>query len=629
MTRSPRSRGLRGACGACGPRDAAAPPGALRKFGRSLLGVSAALAAFSSSLVSCYSTGDGTDPPLDQFYFPVGLAVSHGGNVLYAVNSDFDLQYNGGTLQSYDLRAIRRDIVRTIKNPNDPALPLVRRGVPLDCSRLQDTRPDGKGRQPLGESCAPPMHSQFYVRDFAIIGAFATDLQITANTSALLPPEGTSGSAPPRTVDRLFAPVRGNASLAWADVAHDDPSMVSPEPPRGVPSLFNSFCDPGSSFRPFCIDCGTRLANRCSQNHSVGNHSDREPANTRRLTMPGEPFGLAQSADGEFLVVTHQTDTKTSLFETGMSYSGGDARRVGPSLQFVVDGVRTGGNGVAAIPMDPDAFTAATRPKAAYLQTNRAVAEVELLRQYPDESSSLRRPFLVREQGFSISVPPGGADSRGIALDPTPRLACKARVRPADPSAVPPRTEADVARDRQSCARKPLRVFVANRTPAALLVGELGSSSGKDGGDYDPDRLTLFDTIPLTAGPSRVFLAPIVDADGRYALRVFVVCFDASTLFVIEPESRRLENVIRVGAGPFAMAFDPFDLTDVAVRKEVELDPRGEPGSALRRYRFAYVASFTNSFVQALDLDNSLPSKDTFEKVVFTLGDPTLPKGVK
>ena len=58
---------------------------------------------------SCYSSGDGTDPPPDTFYFPVGLAVSPDGNVLYAANSDFDLQWNGGTLQSYDLASLRQN----------------------------------------------------------------------------------------------------------------------------------------------------------------------------------------------------------------------------------------------------------------------------------------------------------------------------------------------------------------------------------------------------------------------------------------------------------------------------------------------------------------------------------------
>src|ERR1700722_12048162 len=58
---------------------------------------------------SCYSTGNGTQPPPESFYFPVGLVVSRGGNVLYVVNSDFDLQWNGGTIQSYDLDQIRVD----------------------------------------------------------------------------------------------------------------------------------------------------------------------------------------------------------------------------------------------------------------------------------------------------------------------------------------------------------------------------------------------------------------------------------------------------------------------------------------------------------------------------------------
>ena len=53
------------------------------------------------------------DAPLpNTFYFPVGLAVSQSGNVLYVANSDFDLQYNGGTVQSYALTPIRNDAVR-------------------------------------------------------------------------------------------------------------------------------------------------------------------------------------------------------------------------------------------------------------------------------------------------------------------------------------------------------------------------------------------------------------------------------------------------------------------------------------------------------------------------------------
>jgi hypothetical protein len=80
---------------------------------------------------ACYPSGaEGTDPPTTTFYFPVGLAVSPGGNVLYVANSDFDLQWNGGTIQSYDLFRLRHDAAELIganfltqspTNANDPS----------------------------------------------------------------------------------------------------------------------------------------------------------------------------------------------------------------------------------------------------------------------------------------------------------------------------------------------------------------------------------------------------------------------------------------------------------------------------------------------------------------------------
>src|SRR5688572_12646727 len=143
------------------------------------------------STSACYDTGDGTAPPLDTFYFPVGLQVSHGGSVLYAVNSDFDLQYNGGTVQSYDLRLIRRHVLDIIADPRNPNVPLVRRGEATEnpCPSDPPVSKEGgqTGRQPLGETCAPPVDSRFYFRDSAVIGAFATDLQLTPPPDRLVP----------------------------------------------------------------------------------------------------------------------------------------------------------------------------------------------------------------------------------------------------------------------------------------------------------------------------------------------------------------------------------------------------------------------------------------------------------
>jgi hypothetical protein len=563
----------------------------MKVLGRSWLAV---LPLLTLGVVDCYSQGDGSSPPLDKFYFPVGLQVSAGGNVLYAINSDFDLQYNGGTIQSYDLDEIREHAVYIIHDPNDLRVPLFRRSVdpanpcPSDPPTYKN---DGSGtRQPLGETCAPPVDSRYYVRDVGVVGAFATDL--------LLSPVGTAN----RHQDRLFAPVRGNASLTWATVARDDFGPPSP----GTRKVLATD-PPDLSYAPFRVDCGQASLGRCDKAHQVGT----DPAeNSRGLTMPGEPFGIAMSEDSESLVITHQNDPKTSLFSTGLSKTRDDVQP--PALEFVLDGMPLGGIGVATVPHDPDLGITIL---PSFLETTRATPEVDLLRRYPDQvgsvgtvgaGTSLRRPFLDREAVFPITVSANGVDSRGIAIDPTPRIACKAR-----------------GADKATCARKAARVFIANRSPAALLVGEVGGTPD-NGAAYDPDRLTIHTSIPLSAGPSRVYLAPIVDRDGAYSLRVFVVCFDSATIFVYDPDAQVIENVIRVAPGPFAMAFDPFNWNDVASRAQVSIS---RPDLALRSYRFAYVASFTESFVQLLDLDNAQADRSTYERIVFTLGAPTQPKG--
>ena len=588
---------------------------------------------FSTLLLgACYSAGNGVAPPPNDFYFPVGLAVSRGGTVLYAANSDFDLQWNGGTLQAYDLHQIRRDAVATIADPTNPNVPYVQRPAPGACpSQPPTSQVEGDPTPTLrGQTCAPPVSSESYVRDSAVIGAFATDLQLSPGGS------------------RVFVPVRGDASLTWANVGVDDPNTA---PPPGATK---------STYAPFALDCGTRDSdNRCDAAHHAG-QNPYEPGNTRNLTMPGEPFGMAFSDDGTAIAITHQSTQETSLFATGLTEIAPTATNdpnastlppteapnpVNPSLQFVLEGVALGGNGIASIPHDPDAFpacvlgtdpTCLTPPRPAFLQTSRASAEMDLLRYYTDEGggvappsatpSSIHRPFLIEENKFDLTVNSLGTDSRGIVIDPTPRIQCKIAVAPAGGS----RTAADVASDLETCARLPARVFFVNRAPDTLVVGEIGETSVQGDGTYDPDKLVIYKNIPISPGGSRLYLAPIVAADGRYSLRLFIVCFDSALVYVLDPDTMQMENVIRVGdvggVGPFAMAFDPFTLEDVARRLPVQQDPR-DPDLDLKRYRFAYLASFTQSFVQVLDLDGSRTDKSTFEQVVFNLGVPTAPKG--
>lgn len=567
----------------------------------SVLAVAAVAVAATGA---CLSGGGGSPPPLDRINFPVGLAVSKGGGVLYVANADFDLQYGGGTLQAYDLNQIRRDALDVIAGDYEDCarvdagadagsrhcLALVH-GLPSGCpGSPADGQPDDASiRVPLGQSCAPPVKASEYVRNAVVIGAFATTAQLT----------------PDKT--RLFVPVRGTSALTWADVTPDDPDKA-----------------PGPA--NFAIDCGQKYDGQnlptCNLAHAAGVTPSIEPGNTRYVSMPGEPFGLAFTPDGTAAVLSHQSDTKTSLFSTGL----GGAAKGTPALQYVLDGVPTGGIGVIPVPhatcASPDC-PPAVRPS--FLLTSRSVAQLSLLRYYSDvgtsgTASSQLRPFLMQEQTFAITAATSGVDSRGGVIDPTPRFKCVSEVPPAGGA----RTQADVDRDIAACQRLPARVFIANRTPASLIMGEMGGV--RTDGAYDPDRLVLFGNMPLPAGPSNVYLAPIVDRDGRYALRVFVVCYDAQMVLVIDPDTRSLESLIVSAVGPFAMAFDPFDLEAVARREKVPQDSRW-PDRNLKRYRFAYIGSFLNSFIQVLDLDGSLADKSTFESVVFTLGAPTTPKG--
>ena len=499
----------------------------------------------------CYSAGGGTAPPAATFYFPVALSVSDDGNVLYAVNSDFDLQYNGGTLQSYDLSRLRQDATALIQaNTTSGSAPPA--NIPfVNGSQWQPNcimSPPAAG-MPLGESCSPPVRSTDYERATVVIGAFASGLQVSH--VALL------GGG-----HRLFIPVRGDVSMTWADV-------------------------PSKSDPTFGIDCGQDSQNRCNAQHRADGNNEAD--NTRGVTMPGEPFGIAQTEDGTAVVITHQSDTKMSLLKSGLTPNSMPTQD--PTMEFVLDGLPSGGVGVAAVPHDPDApqrrcedvMDAPPCVRPAFLETSRNNAEIDLIRYYDDATSSLNRPFLNREAAYPINSNAVGTDSRGIVIDATPRMACKA-----------------AGGDPATCAQLPARVFFASRTPPALGLGLIGATPPLNSGPYDPDQFMLTGNVPLPNGPSNVYLAPIVDASGNLALRVFVVCFDSNEVVVYNPDAPGIESVIAVGPGPFAMAFDPFSIQDVATHSPAPLEDQ----NGIKPYRFAYVASFTESFVQMIDLDN-------------------------
>lgn len=541
--------------------------------------------AGSLLLAACLTTGEGRPPPLDDFLYPVGLAVSPNGHVLWAANSDFDLRFNGGSVLAFDLDAIRADEAKVRRDPADPSLPLAQAPVPAGAcpNDPPGATPGTEARQPSTQTCAPPVRTQAYVKDGIATGAFSTRIDLRDG--------------------RLFVPTRGDTSLLWIDVASD----------TGDRSL------PASDKRsPFHLDCGTRSSAHCDDAHRAGTTAPAIP-NVTTYTLPGEPFGLGFSSDASLALVTHQTSGAVSLFRSGV----GAGTRTAPSLEHVMGGVPSGGTDIVELPHDPDAYLGCangrcgTAPPPTFVTSSRSTSSLVRLRYLADDSGATPvRPVLAAESVSILGGSPSGFDVRSLVVDTSPRIACKAQVLPAGGA----RTEADVQRDLRRCARTPARLYAAARNPATLVMAYVGRNTEPDDPAYDPDALTFVSAHPVASGVARLALAPVVDRLGLFSLRLFTVSFDTNIVEIHDPETLALEAAVRVAQGPFAIAFDPFDVTAVATKR---IAPREADGRA--HYRFAYVASFTRSTVQLLDLDASTANGATFGNVVFTLGKPGSP----
>jgi hypothetical protein len=331
---------------------------------RALLGA----AAVATAGAACYPGGGGSNPPLDSLYFPVGLAVSPDGSRLYVVNSDFDLQYNGGTLQSYDLQSIRNAAVGQIADGGA-------------CAEQVPTNDF------LGLGCAPPQPVTAYLTSSVVIGAFAADLQLSLSNPK-----------------RLFAPIRGETAVLFADV--DDQGNLS--------------CPGGNGTR--CAS-GNYVGNDPNAPPANTRHSvmSGEPFGIAQ-TLDGTAIVVTSDSDTTASVLSSGIPASSADGAVAAQ-----SVEVSPSLQYVLSGLPFAGTGIAAIPHDralnpPPCETSneqlgCLRP--AFLETNHSTAEIDLLRYYSDDDSlnpSGNRPFLQREGAFPLTATTG-SDERGIAID--------------------------------------------------------------------------------------------------------------------------------------------------------------------------------------------------------------------
>ncbi|HMA94864.1 MAG TPA: hypothetical protein VKP30_19370 [Polyangiaceae bacterium] len=557
------------------------------------------IAAFGLVISACYSSGEGIAPPLDRVYFPVGLTTDCDRRYepgctpkyLYVVSSDFDLQYNAGSVQGIRLDGVRF-IVNALgddpgKHCNDLAGSQLKLGVQSEADRMiypgpckpvdLDKNPDS-----LGKLLSSNEHT-------VGIGAFATDVLLKY---------GPISPSHPEPRKRLLIPVRGESSLHWIDL--------------------------GENGELKCAQSGS--PQKCGKKHRIGTE---ETENLREVIMPPEPYAIAASDAGDAIVVTHQTHGALSLFSQDLD-DGRDGWALGPKLSYVHYLSATGAVALAAVPeseyvrslrnswlMNKSESYAPDPYPPGFAVVYRNSARIDLVRLFRDEWSAPEQPYLQNlqtVQAAGLRANAGDTDSRGMAFDDSAR-----RNEEAECSDV-----ADVA-ERDRCLKHAASItvgaYVSSRSPSSLIVGaaepaltESETALGRAFSDTPNKDMPRFDGVfPLPQGASRVYVGQIINEQGQPEPRVFVVCYDQRQIAVYDPRRRIIEKYIRTGRGPHAMAFD-FDEADPAAPEQ--------PGYAL-----GYVGHFLDSYVGVIQLDRR--KIRSYGTIVLSLAQPVAPRASK
>jgi DNA-binding beta-propeller fold protein YncE len=524
------------------------------------------------SAVGCFKPDDGREPPLNRIYFPTGLALSPDGDRLYVANSDWDLQFNAGSVQVYDAARVRDLLPRSCETDADCVgqnelcdLPSASNGSSLGATGthwcVDATTRDacrGLGVQSAGDRLIQPglcgavdNRTSDLLLESVGVGAFATDLIYRAN---------------PLGGGRLFVPVRSDATLHWVDV------------PAGL--------SPGSGRE---LECGQGSNGKCDEDHRRGDDANERTADNNEL--PIEPYAVDASSDGSAILVSHQTEGMVSLFTNEWSQTGGPG--AGPRLRSILAGLAGRPIHIRAVPIPAIALLDRAGPRQLGYQpgfwvTFRNASYVQLLRYYDTQDSPTQEPFLSRAFADRLFTTVN-SDVRSMATDDSTRRACETGCG-ADSACL------------EACARIPVQVFLANRTPGApsppgsLLIGSTTSVRRADPAN---DRLQVSDLVAVEDGPSRVAVGQIIDERGEKRRRVFITSFDSNALAIYDPDARVIDARVPVGRGPSALVVDDA-------------------------HALAYVSHFTDSYVGVIDLDARHAS---FGTLILALGSPTAPRG--
>lgn len=509
-----------------------------------------------AAVVGCDVSDDGRPPPDDSLFFPTGVVADPSGNLLYVTNGNTDLRFNGGSLVAIDFAAAlaaHRDGKCTARDPVATNTPVC----------LESRPPGGLGlvladrTVRIGSFAGQPAMQRFFVArrdmsgqplgrrrsctpDMSGMGCDCTAAIDDPDCVPMLDEDRTQGV-------RLLIPVRGEPSLTWVN----------------VDASGHFVCGQGQSPVPACD----------------GNHRITSFPNDDENLLPPEPFGVAVHEGLGVAVMAHLAFGTISLFDVG------DAPTSLPRLAYTnaetFAPTSSGARGVYGLAFRPFEGSAVPAGNACAPQPRCSLADFSWL--YASSRFSARTGLLLvrgaEECRPALAGDTCAAAGRNLSLVRGPDVRIETIL--AD--------GADLRDVKFSADGK--HAYVLSRRPPSLL--DIDTSPG--GPTAAEPRNVVRQIIEVCADPS---LLTVREEPGP--TRIYVTCFAAGQVYVVDPNLGDVVDVVDVGRGP-----NGFTLV---------------PGRPLR----GVVANFAENNLSVIDLEPGSPTENV---VLFKIGYPRLIMG--
>lgn len=461
---------------------------------------------------------DGETLPPGLMTFPIAIELSDPDDpdYTYVANSNFALQFNTGSLQSYDLAVmnaaldstgefvgigcagagflsicLQRTVTMGVRESCVPALggnetddcecdPDVDDAcIPCACNPDEE-QPDGLQCDAVPADRCSVIPTQLALRDQGAL--LNTVVAPNLLTSEVQIGSFADGMALSSNLQRIYLPVRSNSNLTWVNVDQGVFSCGADDSP-GVPS--------------------------CSEEFRTGGSVPANPTAPEEVEVPEDPVdvfagtlaSLGSSAEGDYIIMAHR-EGEASLFIDQEFDPGEDGR---PEITATLGELAPEQVTVTVdpIPTGPTAGTAWISS-----QLSNQVIRVGIGLTTPINESSLSNGGTLFVTGIDM-----GNSMRDIQFPPD------------DPDLV----------------------YLLSRSPESLVVARRTVAG---------NQLNVVDQISVCEGPSRLKLVELDTRGGDPVLTAFVSCFDQRQILIIDLEILQTITVLTNISGAFEFVVD-------------------------------------------------------------------------